>query len=77
MGRGALQSALKTIRLENTDNDSAVEVSSSDGVLHHRIQLDGGTYSPYSADHIIALLEKALCADKRRWASFGMGISSC
>lgn len=60
LGREALQSALKTIRLENTDDDNAVEVSFSDGVLYHRMQLAGGTYSRYSADHIIALLEKAL-----------------
>ncbi len=60
MGREALQSALKTIRLENTDDQEAVEIRFADGELYHKMQLAGGTYSRYAPEQIISLLEKAL-----------------
>ncbi|MFM9951946.1 MAG: hypothetical protein ACKV1O_28710 [Saprospiraceae bacterium] len=60
MGREALQSALKTIRLENTDDESAVELRFADSELYHKMQLAGGTYRRFSEEQIIALLEKSL-----------------
>ncbi len=60
MGREALQSALKTIHLENTDDQEGVTLRFADGELYHKMQLAGSTYSRYTADQIIALLEKSL-----------------
>lgn len=60
MGKEALQSALKSIRLENTDDQNAVELRLEGGELHHKMQLAGGVYSRYSPSHIIELLEKSL-----------------
>ncbi|MDX2282286.1 MAG: hypothetical protein NW218_22035 [Saprospiraceae bacterium] len=60
MGREALKSALKSIRLENTDDEEGVELRFADGELYHRMQLAGGTYRRHGADQIISLLEKSL-----------------
>lgn len=60
MGREALQSALKTIRLENTDDEEGVELRFADGELYHKMQLAGNTYRRYAADQIITLIEKSL-----------------
>lgn len=60
MGKEALQSALKSIRLENTDDQSAIELRFEGGELYHKMQLAGGVYSRYSPSHIIELIEKSL-----------------
>ncbi len=60
MGREALQAGLRSIRMENTDDQSAVELRFADGELYHKMQLAGSIYSRYSADHIVPLLERSL-----------------
>ncbi len=60
LGKEALAGALETIRLENTDDQNAVTLTFEEGVLFHKVQLAGDTYSRYSTDQIIQLLEQAL-----------------
>ncbi len=60
LGKEAFAGALKTIRLENTDNPDGVMLKFEGGVLSHKMQLAGDTYSRYSAAQIIQLLEQAL-----------------
>jgi hypothetical protein len=60
LGREALKASLKRIRLENSDDPDRVELRFAEGELFHRMQLAGGTYSRYSEEQIIALLEKSL-----------------
>ncbi len=60
LGKEALAGALKTIRLENTDNPDGVTLTFEGGVLYHKMQLAGDTYSRYSVAQIIQLLEQAL-----------------
>lgn len=60
MGREALQASLRSIRMENTDDQSTIELRFADGELYHKMQLAGGTYSRYSADLIVPLSEKSL-----------------
>lgn len=60
MGREALQQALASIRLENTDDEGAVDLRFEGGELYHKMQLAGSTYRRYSEDQLIALLEKSL-----------------
>ncbi len=60
MGREALQAGLRSIRMENTDDQNAVEIRFADGEFYHKMQLAGSTYSRYSANQIVPLLEKSL-----------------
>jgi hypothetical protein len=60
LGREGLKAVLKEIRLENTADDDAVDLSLTDGVLHHRMRLAGDTYRSYSAGDIAGLLESRM-----------------
>ncbi len=60
LGKEALEGALKTIRLENTHDQNEVTLTFEGGVLFHKVQLAGDTYSRYSTEQIIQLLEQAL-----------------
>jgi hypothetical protein len=60
LGKEALAGVLKTIRLENTDDQNAVTLTFEGGVLFYKVQLAGGTYSRYSTKQIIQLLEQVL-----------------
>ncbi|HMN88508.1 MAG TPA: hypothetical protein PKD70_02300 [Saprospiraceae bacterium] len=60
MGKEALAGTLNTIRLENTDDSDRVTLTFEAGVLFHKMQLAGDTYSRYSVAQIIELLEQTL-----------------
>ncbi|KFF04069.1 hypothetical protein [Flavobacterium reichenbachii] len=60
MGREALQESMKTIRLTNTDDSSAVKMELKDSTLFLNFQLAGSTFSSYTDSQIASYVEGLL-----------------